>query len=396
MNKILKSVLVIALALALTVALASCEMLPPELQETINGLIGGSNEPAECTHENVEWVVDTEANCKYEGLQHSVCTACFATVEENVKIEKSTEHTLGDWEIDYDATCLKTGSRFRKCSVCKSKAVVEEIPVSDNHKYSFGACTVCSADQPVSEGLAYQSNGNGTCSITGIGSCTDTSLVIGETSPAGDTVIAIADLAFANQSIKTVIIPDSVTKAGADSFKNCSLTKARVPAAVVPSVNCSTLAELHVTGSGKIADNAMQGVKSLRALVMYEGVTAVGKNAFNSTSLKSITMPKSLTLIGDSAFANNSALNKLVIGEGVIEIGKNAFQNNDFLYDVYISASVKKIGTGAFYQSPRINNAVFAVTEGWKRSTTPVNATELADASLAAKMLRTETAWERK
>ena len=48
-----------------------------------------------------------------------------------------------------------------------------------------------------SQGLEFTSNGDGTCYVSGIGTCTDTDLVVPPVSPAGDAVIAIGIHAFA-------------------------------------------------------------------------------------------------------------------------------------------------------------------------------------------------------
>lgn len=49
---------------------------------------------------------------------------------------------------------------------------------------------------PTSDSLEFESNGDGTCTITGIGSCSDKELVIPNKSPDGDTVTLIAKYAF--------------------------------------------------------------------------------------------------------------------------------------------------------------------------------------------------------
>ena len=82
--------------------------------------------------------------------------------------------------------------------------------------FSFSAFPASAAEEAPaeidltpSEGLEFESNGDGTCSIVGIGTCTDTDLVIPTQSPAGDTVTLIAPRAF--EYLEDV---DSVTLAG--------------------------------------------------------------------------------------------------------------------------------------------------------------------------------------
>ena len=51
-----------------------------------------------------------------------------------------------------------------------------------------------------STGLTFTSNGNGTCTLTGLGSCRDICVVIPATSPSGDKVTAIGSQAFYNST----------------------------------------------------------------------------------------------------------------------------------------------------------------------------------------------------
>ena len=75
---------------------------------------------------------------------------------------------------------------------------------------------------PEPDGLLYVRAGDGTCAVSGIGSCTDTVVVIPETSPAGDRVVRIAERAFMGcGSITAVHIPASVREIGELAFADC-------------------------------------------------------------------------------------------------------------------------------------------------------------------------------
>lgn len=81
-------------------------------------------------------------------------------------------------------------------------------------------------DKPVpSVGLEYESNGDGTCYLIGMGDCGDTDIVIPETSPDGDTVFAIDRNAFASEAITSITIPTTIEEIGRNAFNGCdSLT----------------------------------------------------------------------------------------------------------------------------------------------------------------------------
>lgn len=384
MRKLLtKALLAAAIVITSMLSLASCDMLPDGIAE----LLGGKSE---CEHTDIKFVVDTPETCKATGVQHSQCNSCGAIVESNIVIEKSDEHTLGEWEIESEATCLASGERFKRCTVCKRKVEIEEIPPSDNHSYRLGACTLCSREQPASTGLQFTSDADG-ATVSGMGSCTDTSLVIPSVSPDGKPVVAIAENAFANKSgITSVVIPDSVSSVGDGAFKGTSITHASVPAPVVYAVRLGTLVDLTVTGRGKIPDSAMTSATNLARVTIKEGVTSIGESAFFScTKIYALSMPDSLTTIGELAFSKCESLRgKLTIGSGVVTIGDKAFNGANNITAVYIPESVKHIGLGAFVSlygvygrnDSSIVDVEFEVTEGWFASS---NAADTAGTSIS-------------
>ena len=75
---------------------------------------------------------------------------------------------------------------------------------------------------PTGNGLSFASNGNGTCTLVGIGECTDVCIVIPEKSPAGDRVTSIAPRAlYACGFVTAIQIPASVTSIGELAFAGC-------------------------------------------------------------------------------------------------------------------------------------------------------------------------------
>lgn len=71
--------------------------------------------------------------------------------------------------------------------------------------------------------LSFESNGNGTCTLMGIGNISDTCIVIPEKDADGNVVTNIAENAFyGNTKINTVQIPSTVTYIGKCAFGGCT------------------------------------------------------------------------------------------------------------------------------------------------------------------------------
>lgn len=91
----------------------------------------------------------------------------------------------------------------------------------------LGSTTVPEITTPPEEttqgnSLAFASAGDGTCTLIGIGSCTDACVVIPAYSPAGEKVTAIAARAlYGCKQINAIQIPDTVEHIGVLAFANC-------------------------------------------------------------------------------------------------------------------------------------------------------------------------------
>ena len=73
-----------------------------------------------------------------------------------------------------------------------------------------------------------------------------------------------------------------------------------------------------------------------------------------------MTIPASVTAIGDSAFRSCLNLSSAGLSEGLETIGQNAFRGCQKLDSIALPASVASVGAGAFYDCTGLERAVFA------------------------------------
>lgn len=94
---------------------------------------------------------------------------------------------------------------------------------------------------------------------------------------------------------------------------------------------------------------AFSGCKELTSVTIPNSVTSIGDWAFSHcSSLTSITIPDSVTSIGGGVFHNCSSLTSITIPGGVMSIGDGAFYNCSSLTSITIPDSVTSIGDVAF------------------------------------------------
>ena len=136
-----------------------------------------------------------------------------------------------------------------------------------------------------------------------------------------------------HSSIRLVIISDGVTSIGKHAFEGCSsLTSVTIPESVT-----------------SIGSSAFSSCSSLTSVTIPESVTSIGDYAFSScSSLTSVTIPNSVTSIGEWAFSSCSSLTSVTIPNSVTSIGSGTFYTCSSLTSVTIPNSVTSIGSTAF------------------------------------------------
>ena len=97
-----------------------------------------------------------------------------------------------------------------------------------------------------------------------------------------------------------------------------------------------------------IGDDTFYGCSSLTSITIPDSVTSIGWRAFyGCSSLTSITIPDSVTSIGNAAFCD-SGLTSITIPDSITSIGSGAFSGCSSLTSITIPDGVTSIGNSAF------------------------------------------------
>ena len=183
-------------------------------------------------------------------------------------------------------------------------------------------------------------------------------------------VTSIGSDAFKYSSLTSVTIPNSVTSIGSYAFESCySLTSVNIPNSVtsigdgafqgchgLTSVTISDItAWLSISFAGSesnplcYAYHLFLNGEEVKDLTIPNSVTSIGDYTFSGcSSLTSVTIPSSVTSIGGYAFQRCSSLTSVTIGNSVTTIGYSAFSDCSSLTSVTIPNSVTSIGDYAF------------------------------------------------
>ena len=170
-----------------------------------------------------------------------------------------------------------------------------------------------------------------------------------------DSVETIGDYAFERcESLGSITIPDSVTRIGEYAFLRCPFQSLTIPSSVTEVGEyafgyCSNLTDLKIeSGLTAIPTQMFYACSSLKQVSLPESVTSIGNSAFGGSGLESIRLPDKLTEIGDNAFGGCKDLAEVRIPDSVRSLGFNVFSGCSGLQKAELGKGLTKIESSTF------------------------------------------------
>lgn len=159
--------------------------------------------------------------------------------------------------------------------------------------------------------------------------------------------------------IKKVILEEGVTSVGNDAFYSCSA----IESVTVPE------------GLTRIGSRAFSGCIKLPQIRLPESLTTIERDAFaGCTVLEELRIPAGVTVIGSGAFSNCWKLETIILPPGITEILDETFSGCKSLTSVAIPAGVTDIGD-AFGSCGKLSVIYYGGTEEmWDAITKNTNA----------------------
>ncbi len=192
----------------------------------------------------------------------------------------------------------------------------------------------------------------------------------------GHEVVAIGDSAFENRTdLRTVMIPDSVTRINIGAFSGCinlaniTLSKKIEKIGENAFYNCDSLQSVEIPkclndvyaryDSIDIPNGVFNECSNLKTIIFEEGSTVIADALFRGCDgLESVTIPNTVTQIYGYAFADCKNLKNINISDSVTVLGENVFQNDTSITEINLPDSITALGRGAFSGCNRLKSIV--------------------------------------
>lgn len=192
---------------------------------------------------------------------------------------------------------------------------------------------VIEIDLEPSEDFEFESNGDGTCTITGIGTCTDKNIVIPAESPSGDTVTLIGEYAlYSLENVDSITLVNYNYEIDKNAFQYGEFTMVNI-----------------IGGSPVIKKSAFSSCEDLISISFSDCNIQADEYAFYSCGKNAdVTFSNCTGIIEENAFQYGDFLS-LTINNCKLKIEKSAFSSCEDLTSIVFTDSILETEEYAFY-----------------------------------------------
>ena len=365
MKKVLS---LLALVLLCCFVLVGCEML------CSNGIV-------EHAYESVV----TDATCTEDGYTTHTCKYCGDSYTDS--FIESSGHIAGEYVaenvIEPDCTSKGSCDKVVYCSICNTElsrkySVIDALghsfaktvtePTDTTYGYTDFVC-LCGyeyqgAYMPElvhSEGLEMVLDSSWGYRIVGMGTCTDTEIII-PSCYNGDIVYAIDEGAFEGRTdITGVKLPAFLYTIKSDAFRNCTSLEYVVVQGCLEEVwhgafkDCTSLKSVYVTDIMGWYESKFYNIS---ANPLFNNADLY----FDGELVTELVVPEEVSVVKSCLFYGCASLKSVKIHGGITEIESSAFGACQNIESVEIDLGVSYIDDYVFAYSPKLVSIKFGGT----------------------------------
>ena len=184
----------------------------------------------------------------------------------------------------------------------------------------------------------------------------------------GAPVTEIAEGAFWDTQITSVIIPDSVTIIGRAAFATCRMLEGITLPQTLTEINeyafhrCDKLTSIDIPSEIKVIPRGcFRLCSSLKSIAIPDALEVIGDSAFEGTGIESIDIPDSVKEIQDCAFDGCSSLKEISFS-AVEKMGMHCFDCCESLEKAVIKGTITELPEGTFSGCWSLKDAVLPET----------------------------------
>ncbi len=316
----------------------------------------GTDDPAKCQHAYGAYVSDGNATCQKDGTKTAYCSKCGSR-DTVTDVGSKLAHTFDIYIYDNNASCTQEGTKTAYCTWCNTATdtVPDERHPMEDHSFTN-----------------YKSDNNATCDKNGTktavcDTCKTATDTVEEKGTAGHKYANGACTVCHASHLTYNLAGDEYTVTGIAA--DCVSTEIIIPATEngLPVFSISdaafkgnlTIAKVTLPDSISIIGNeAFSGCTALENVIFGNGLTKIKYRSFaDCVSLESIAFPDSLRTLGNEACADCTNLKTVSFGKLMASFLPECFDGCALLESINVSeenASYCSIG-GIVYDGSKMS-----------------------------------------